>query len=183
MIYSPAFFNSPCALAEERAIFAEEKLRSIFIFPLLYNITFADLPEYTQQQIENRIYNEITTETGCIAPINQIVTKILLDNLGCIALEPTPCISHNTLSLSSDQYITTVLEEYLNISADNFNARISMLFCIYLYVRKNYSTVHIPEHLSRTIEYLTHYTRLDIPLNHKELIIAELTILSILQLL
>lgn len=180
MIYSKGFFESPCALEEEQAIFAEEKLRPLPIFPLLYNITFSELPATTQARLENRIYANITDDSGCLAAVNQIVTKILLDEMGISQHEMTPSITSATAVYAQDPYISLVLEEYRKIRSDNFNARISMLFCLYLYIKKAYPVPSVPEHLSRTIEYLAHYTNLDIPYNHKELIIAELVILRLL---
>lgn len=181
VIYSFNLFKSPCAINEESLIYAEAAKRNITIFPLLYNIKFSELPIETQRKLENLIYNEITDKSGSIASINQIVVKILLDEMGHNELEVTPHIDLSVITQLADNYVKALLSEYIKISQENFNARISFLFCIYKYIKQT-TSVSIPKHYCQTIEYLSHYTKLNIPYNHKELIIAELIIINLLKL-
>lgn len=182
IIYSNDFFNSPCAINEEKLIFEEENKRNIVIFPLLYNMKYSELPHDFQSKIENRIYNEITDKTGSIDSINQIIVKILLDKMGYDELTVTPQIDLLILNNIKNDYLKDILYHYLQISKDNFNSRISFLFCIYKYIKYKDENRKIPEYLSQSMEYLSHYTTLNIPYNHKELIIAELVIINLLTL-
>lgn len=50
IVYSEAFFKSPCALNEEYRIFSQLEERDIVIFPLLYNIKFRELPIVAKKQ-------------------------------------------------------------------------------------------------------------------------------------
>ena len=183
IIYSKNLLNSPCAITEESLIYTEAKKRNISIFPLLYNISFNELPVEIQNRIENLIYNEVTETTECIASINQIVVKMLLDEMAYNELEVTPHINFSMIECLSDNYLRAILTEYLNLAKDNFNARICILYCVYKYIKENMPLINIPEHYCRTIEYLSHYTKLNIAYNHKELIIAELVIMNLLILL
>lgn len=183
IIYSKNLLNSPCAINEETLIYEESTKRKITIFPLLYNMKFCELPVDIQNRIENLIYNEITNHTGCIAPVNQIVVKMLLDEMGYDEFQFTPYICTSTVAEINDKYLKTILSEYLNLSKDNFNARISFLYCAYKYIEENNILKKIPIHYSQTITYLSHYTKLNIPYNHKELIIAELVLMNLLRLI
>lgn len=183
IIYSSNLLNSPCAVNEEELIYAEAAKRNIVIFPLLYNISFNELPFEIQNKIENLIYNEITDDTGCIEPINQIVVKILLDEMGYSEFDFTPSIDLSLLRKIDDIYLKAILQEYLNIAKENFNARISFLYCAYKYIETNNVLEDIPIHYSQTINYLSHYTKLNVPYNHKELIIAELIIINLIYLI
>ena len=180
IIYSNDFFNSPCAINEEKLIFEEENKRNIVIFPLLYNMKYSELPHDYQSKIENRIYNEITDKTGSIDSINQIIVKILLDKMGYDEFTVTPQIDLLILNNIKNDYLKDILYHYLQISKDNFNSRISFLFCIYKYIKYKDKNRKMPEYLSQPMEYLSHYTTLNIPYNHKELIIAELVIINLL---
>lgn len=183
IIYSKNLLNSPCAVNEEALIHAEATKRNVTIFPLLYNIKFNELPFETQDKIENLIYNEITDDTGCIEPVNQMVVKILLDEMGYSEFDFTPSIDSFLLKKIDDVFMKSILLEYLSISKENFNARISILFCVYKYITTNNVLENIPIHYSQTINYLSHYTKLNIPYNHKELIIAELVIINLINLI
>ena len=183
IIYSNNLLNSPCAINEESLIFAETSKRDITIFPLLYNLKFVELPYEIQNRIENLIYNEITDATGCIDAVNQIIVKSLLDEMGYNEFDLTPSINYSLTQKTNDAFLNSILLEYLNIAKENFNARISFLYCIYKYIETNNVLKYIPIHYSRTITYLSHYTKLNIPYNHKELIIAELIIINLLTLI
>ena len=150
---------------------------------MLYNLKFNELPYDIQNRIENLIYNEITDATGCIEPVNQIVSKILLNEMGYNQFDLTPSIDYSLTPKINDAFLKSILLEYLNIAKENFNARISFLYCIYKYIETNNVLENIPIHYSRTITYLSHYTKLNIPYNHKELIIAELIIINLIMLI
>lgn len=183
IIYSNNLLNSPCAVIEETLIYAEAEKRDITIFPLLYNLKFSELPCEIQDKVENLIYNEITDDTGCIESVNQMIVKILLDEMDYSEFDSTPSIDSLMVKKIDDNFLKTIFLEYLSISTENFNARISILYCAYKYIEMSNVLENIPVHYSRTINYLSHYTKLNIPYNHKELIIAELVILNLINLI
>lgn len=180
IIYSESFFESPCALNEENRIFSQLKERDIVIFPLLYNIKFRELPIVYQNKLENLIYNEIDDISGCINSINQIVTKYLIDKLSIPSTAKTPTLYDYDASGINDLYIQELMRDYINIALDNFNARIALLACIFKYIENKTEISEEYRFLSQTMRYLLKFTNFNIEYNHKELIIAELCILNLI---
>lgn len=180
IIYSDNLFKSPCAMEEEKRIFDELNRRSITIFPLLYNIKFSELPISYQNKLENYIYNEIDDEKGTLSSINQVITKILVDKINKTPYDITPSLLNYDMSNLSNNYIKQLIDTYNNISKDNFNARIAMLYCIYQYITFHYVVKQEINYVYKSIEYLFTFTKLNIEYNHKELIIAELSIIILL---
>lgn len=181
IIYSKNLLNSPCALEEEKIIFEQSIERDIVIFPLLYNIKFSELPLEYQNKLENLIYNEINDQTGTLNSINQVITKILIDKLNHSPFEITPSLDTINLVNIADSYLHGLLSYYRNIDKGNFNARISLLFCVEQYVKTTYIVDSKNKYLYTILEYLFKFTNLNIEYNHKELIIAELSIILLLQ--
>lgn len=177
IIYSYDFFRSPCAINEEKLIFLESNKRSITIFPILYNIAFDELPNKQKNLIENIIYNEVSDKSGCISTINQIISKVFIDKLGYSSLDKTPEIRIEYIDKTNDQFIKNILSTYFQISSSNFDARITMLFCLYEYMKNQYTICKYPDYIIKTMNYLFLTTKLHIPLNHKEIINAELVLL------
>lgn len=180
ILYSNNLFKSPCAIKEEKRIFNELNTRNITIFPLLYNIKFTELPISYQNKLENYIYNEVDDTKGTLSSINQIVTKILIDKINKTMYDKTPTLSNYSKKNLSDDYIKQLLDTYNHISDENFNARITMLFAIYYYIKCNYGIDQKINYVYKIIEYLFAFTKLNIEHNHKELIIAELSMIILL---
>lgn len=180
IIYSDNLFRSPCAMEEEKRIFDELNRRSITIFPLLYNIKFTDLPITYQTKLDKYIYNEIDDTKGTLSSINQIITKILIDKINKTTYDKTPNLTDYKIKSLTDDYIIQLIDLYNHIAKDNFNSRITMLYCIYYYIKSNYQIKPEISYVYQTIEYLITFTKLNIKYNHKELIIAELSIIILL---
>lgn len=181
IIYSENLFKSPCAVEEEKRIFNELKLRQIIIFPLLYNLKFSELPIEYQRKLENYIYNEINDNTGTLNSINQVVTKVLIDKITTSSFEETPTLAKYNAKNIKDFYVQHLLEVYNHISKDNFNSRITLLFSLYYYIKYKYEINAEICYVCDIIEYLFKFTILNIEYNHKEIIIAELSIVLLLK--
>lgn len=181
IIYSKGLFNSPCAIEEERLIFEQAQNREIAIFPLLYNIKFNELPSIYQEKLENLIYNEIDDSTGTINSINQVVTKVLIDKINHSYLDLTPSIEVMNSNDIKDLFLSKIINSYKNIDKSNFNARISVLFCIANYIDLTYEISEENKYLISILKYLFNFTNLNVIYNHKELIIAELSLLLLLK--
>ncbi len=180
IIYSESFFKSPCALNEEARIFAQLKERDVVIFPLLYNIKFRELPYEYQDKLENLIYNEIDDTSGCINSVNQIITKYLIGKLNIPSTAATPTLYDYDASGINDLYIQELMRDYNYIAPDNFNARMALLACLFKYIEGKIEVSEENRFMSRTMRYLLKFTNFNIEYNHKELIIAELCILNII---
>ena len=181
VIYSKNFFDSPCAIKEEKLIFDELKYRNIQVFPLLYNIKFSQLPLTYQSKLENLIYNEIDDSSGTISSINQIVTKLLIDKINPSTFDLTPSLDQINIENSKDAYLNEILSMYKQLDKKNFNARISIMYCIAKYIDLNYDTKECEKYLFKILYYLFNYTYLSVEFNHKEIIISELALMLILK--
>lgn len=180
IIYSPHFFNSPCAVNEERLIFERQSHNDINIFPILFNITIEDLPGEYGSKVSELIYNEITDATGSLNTINQVVCRILLNDYGVSTNSVTPAIATLDHYQYSDTYISCLINKYKKVDPENFNARAALILALFKYITINYEC-NIPKHYSSIVEYLTDYTNFSIRFNHKELTILELIVLICLQ--
>ncbi len=181
IIYSDNLFKSPCAIKEEKIIFEQSLERDIVIFPLLYNITFSELPVEYRNKLENLIYNEINDSTGSLNSINQIVTKILIDQINPSPFDATPELESISMTDITDPYLCKIISYYMNINKENFNARIALIFCMVKYIQLKYIINNESKYLCTILEYLFKFTDLNIKYNHKELIIAELSLILLIK--
>ncbi len=151
VIYSKNFFESPCAIEEEKFIFNELHERNIQVFPLLYNIKFSQMPRAYQNKLENLIYNEIDDSTGTIASINQIVAKILIDKISLSMFDLTPSLDQVNIDIETDAYLNETLSTYKQLDKKNFYARINIMYCITKYIDLNYDTKECDKYLFKFI--------------------------------
>ena len=107
------------------------------------------------------------------------MTKILIDKINNTSFDLTPSLSTYNSSCVSDKYIVNLLNTYNELANENFNARIAILFCLNEYIRVHDLATE-KTFVFKIIEYLFSFSKLNIPYNHKELIIAELSIIIIL---
>ena len=142
---------------------------------------FEELPKIYQNKLENLIYNEIDDATGSINSINQIITKILIDKITNSPYDLTPTIKSMNMDNIQDLYLSRILSNYRQIDEENFNARISILFCLTKYIETNYIIDNENRYLIAILNYLFKFTNLNIMYNHKELIIAELSLLLLIK--
>lgn len=138
------------------------------VFPILYNVTADELPEkYTW--IKDIIYNELTPDTPSLPTCNQIVCKILKEEIN----------THNYIDLKNvnhtDLFIKKILNTYYNMDEKNLNSRITLLYCLYIYL-KNDDLNPLELSCSKILEQLFKYTKLNLEISFKEMIIAELSL-------
>lgn len=183
IIYSKDLFKSPCAIEEEKIIFEQYLKNDAVIFPLIYNMRFEELPLEYRNKLENLIYNEITDSTGTLNSINQIITKILIDKINSSTFDITPTLENIDTNQIVDDYLCELISCYKNISKENFNARISLMFCIIKYIKTKYKIDDENIYLYSITEYLCKFTNLNIEYNHKELIIAELSLILLFRII
>lgn len=139
------------------------------------------MPKIYQSKLENLIYNEIDDAIGSINSINQVITKILIDKINDSSFDLTPTIKSTDIENINDLYLSRILYNYCQIDEENFNARISTLFCLAKYIEINYIIDDENKYLITILNYLFKFTNLNIIYNHKELIIAELSLLLLIK--
>lgn len=171
LIISPNFYDCECGNMELEVIKILHEYKQIHIFPVLYNVTAKDLPEeYTW--IKDIIYNELMANTPSLPTCNHIVCKILKEEIN----------NHNYIELKklkhTDKFIDKLLDTYYNIDEQNLNSKITLLYCLYIYI-KNGNLNSLESSCSKILEQLFKHTKLNLEISFKEMIIAEyaLTIL------
>lgn len=80
-----------------------------------------------------------------------------------------------------DPFIISILRLYSTIDEDNFNAKFTLLYIIYLFV--DTKKVEIPIICKRILERMCTLNQLNIQMPHKELLTVENIIIIILNLL
>lgn len=171
VIISPSMFQCKCGNDELDEIHRRYQNNTIHIFPIFYEIKASDLPNQ-YKWLTDLIYNELNKTTGSLTACKQIVYQIVKDDLNTCKIKQL-----QKFKKTSDYYIYNALDTYLKTDEDNFNARFTILYMLYVYlVSKN---INISEMYIGIMERLCQISQLNISFPHKEMLIAE-DILTIL---
>ncbi len=174
MIYSQGFTKCKSFLEEEKRILQLFSTNSINIFPIFYEIDFSHLPNKQQELFENIIYNEIKVNDGqLLLTINQIIVRILKGRLG-----KSSALLSDYLNRIKDDYLLELLKAYIEVDKVNFNSRISLLYAMHKYIEYSCKS----EYNFEIINYLNKFTKLNIGYNFKEIEIAELSLINLINL-
>ncbi|MBN7774630.1 toll/interleukin-1 receptor domain-containing protein [Clostridium aminobutyricum] len=173
VIISKYFQESPGAI-EELEVIKERYLKGlIHIFPIFYNIKASELSsEY--QWLCDMIYNEINDTSGTLLACNQIICKCYKDIIyknQYPSLEVYKTVLSGYPAATAATYINRLLELYSSVSTSNFNSKMSILFCLILYL--NGSLKDDISSLYKSAQYLFNTTKLDLPYNFKEIRLLE----------
>ena len=165
-VLSPNFYNCECGQMELSVIKRKYINGEIHIFPILYNVTANELPPQ-YQWVKDIIYNELKPSTPSLPTCNQIVCKILKDEIS-----EKKYVDFSKLSVG-DEYIQSLLNTYFRIDEQNFNSKIAILYCIYEYIKTKFPTYIINSYYSGILNQLFKQTELNLTITFKEIIIAE----------
>lgn len=177
MIISKNFFNSNCAKEElDYAQLLYEKGK-IVLFPILYKIEANDLPkEYGW--IRKIIYNEVNEHSGSLFVSNQIIEKILHDKCNQCKWRSFSEYSHY-INNHEHYYLSNIIETYLQLDIQNYSARISILYAIYLYLKSQWQLTS-EKYVEQIIKRIFTFTKLNITLDHLSFSIFSLSVLLLL---
>lgn len=168
-ILSPNFYDCACGQMELAAIKDLYHKGAIHIFPILYNVTADNLPaEY--HWVKDLIYNELSEKTPSLPTCNQIVCKILKDEIKEKSYTELSKIN------SSDKFINNLVHTYFCLDERNINAKITTLYCIYTYLDSCGIDLDKMSRYVRILNQLFKQTKLNLTITFKELIIAEFAI-------
>ena len=165
VIISPNMYDCSCGNDELDVIHKRYIEHNIHVFPLFYNVKATELPE-KYFWLTNLIYNEINDVSGSLASCRQIVYKIVSD----MTTNHSKTSIKEYLSIE-DNYIRKMLNVYNHIDDSNHNAKFSILYALYLYMKS--IGVTVDKMCSDTAEIIFKETDLNIPYPHKELLIME----------
>lgn len=164
-IISHNTFSSNCA--KEELLYVREKFESgkIVFFPILYEMTADELPrEYFW--LQKIIYNETSKVSGTFYVVNQIIERMLLDIKNNFKYNNINSLSHK-LEQAGESYIAKLLETLDHIDLDNYNARMGILYAIYIFIYNTIKTIpEFPLFGQKVIERIFTLTRLNITIDH-----------------
>lgn len=167
VIFSSDFIHSPGAIEELEYIACKYRERKIHVFPIFYNIKSDLIPE-PFKWLCDLIYNELDETTGTLLTCNQIVSKIMMDQLQSQKYTSIDEFVQNSSGLPP--YLLKLLDTYQEILPINLNSRLTLLYSIFIYLQ---TKILVPSYLKKTVQYLFTITRLDLRYNFKETIIFE----------
>lgn len=167
VIFSTDFIHSPGAIEELTYIAHRYREGKIHVFPIFYNIK-ADFIPNPFRWLCDLIYNELDETTGTLLTCNQIVSKVMMDQLQ--NQEYTSIDEFIRDSSGLPPYIMKLLETYQEILPINLNSRLTLLYAVFTYLQ---TQIPIPTYLKKTVHYLFTITKLDLKYNFKETIIFE----------
>lgn len=180
LVFSENTEDCFCLNEEIDVIYNRLREGKINIFPILYNITFEELPQ-KYRWIKKLIYREITDKTGSAITVSSIVCRYLKD-MSTSFLHKDLC-DFIDINLKSDKngYIKELLKQYYAIDHHNLNSRLTILYSVYLFIKV--SAIYRPVVLTKPIEWLFSLTKLDLKIDFKELRIAENNITILLNVI
>lgn len=167
VIFSPSFPESPGAIEELDIIKKQYDKGQIHIFPIFYNISASSIPE-AYSWLCDMIYNELNESTGSLLTCNQMVNQFLSDELCNKTYKNLQEILF--LRKGIPEYVLKLLEDYYTIIPQNINSRLTILYCLFLYLHES---IDLPQYLTKSANYLFQTTKLNLNYNFKEIIIME----------
>lgn len=176
--------NSADFFKEEiKYIYNQYTKGEITIFPILYNTSINELNE-EYLWIKDLVYKEINDSSGTLLICNHIMSRILTDEVNTCQFRTLNKLTNYYSCQLQDDFITNCLKSYLKIDNHNYNARVCVLYCLCLYIKGKYNKIKIiPSHYWKLFERLFSYTKLDINIDQRELLLGELTIIILLNVI
>lgn len=165
VVFSPNTINSMGELEEIKIIKDRYDRKKIHVFPIFYNYDTDEIPN-EHSWLCKLIYNKLGNGTRSLPTCNQIVCKILDDFIkeNCYM-----GISDIKVNIDQSSYIYSLINIYGQTASSNLNTRISILYCLILYVKRY---VIVPN-ISKSAEYLFSAIKLNIKNDFKEILIME----------
>lgn len=180
VIISKNSIESTCVEEEMVYLKRQYKLKGITIFPIFYNLSSKEIPP-KYQWLTKLVYKELNDKSGTLLTCNHIITKILSDELNECKYQTLNELLVYIQSNNLDQFIIKILQAYLEISGENHNARISILYSIYSYLSTTAPVIDIfPQHYWKGFERIFSYTKLNLETDLRETLILEIQIIILL---
>ncbi len=174
IIMSKNAIESKCVAEEMEYLKEQYDMGAITLFPIFYNISSKKLP-VQYKWLTKLVYKSLDEKSGTLLTCNHIITKILSDELKTCKYKTLHellifCENHN-----KDKFITNMLRTYLEISGENHNARISILYsiCVYLSTTVKISEM-FPQYYWKGFNRIFSYTKLNLDTDLRETLILEI---------
>lgn len=160
-------------MEELSIIEARYQQKNVIVFPVLYEIAPDMLPQKLTW-VKQIIFKEANRQSGTREICNHIACKLTEDLLSiCEQKTIHDCINTNSVVVPS--VISKMLSCYQEISQENFDSRVTMLFSCYL-VMKNMLVsrdADIPKIIDCVFTRLFAETKLHLSIDYRELWLLE----------
>ncbi len=118
--------------------------------------------------LNDLIYNYVDEGSGTLKACNQIVCKYYSD---IVNIENIPELNFFIKKNDIPKVISKMIKTYYLVDSANLNTRITIIYSIFIFID---NIIELPNNIQRSIKYLFSNTQLNIPLNDREIQIAEL---------
>lgn len=181
LVFSENTESCVCLNEEIDVVYKKYRDGSMRVFPILYNITYDQLPP-KYSWVDEIIYREVTDKSGTGLTVSSIVCRYLTDIANEQQYNDLKSFVFLSLNFDANQYIQELLSQYYSIDHNNLNARLTILYCLYSFLKLKIPVVQtIP--IIKSIEWLFELTKLNLDIDFKELRIAEKALLILLNTL
>lgn len=174
VVMSKNAIKSTCVAEEMEYLKKQYETGMITIFPIFYKVLPKELPkEY--QWLTELVYKELDEKSGTLLTCNHIITKILSDELKLCRYQTLQELLFFLEADIPNEFVTSLLKAYLEISGENHNARISILYSICTYLSTNRKNVDVfPQYYWKGFERIFGYTKLNLTIDLRETLILEI---------
>ncbi|GHT89011.1 hypothetical protein FACS189474_5230 [Bacteroidia bacterium] len=174
VVMSKNSIESTCVAEEMEYLKKQYDMGLITIFPIFYNILSAELPK-KYQWLTELVYKELDEKSGTLLTCNHIITKILSDELKSCKYQTLHELLNFLETHNQDKFIINMLRAYLEISGENHNARISILYSMCIYLSITMKTIDMfPQYYWKGFERIFSYTKLNLDTDLRETLILEI---------
>lgn len=152
----------------------------ITIFPIFYKISPSEIPD-KYQWLTKLVYKELDDKSGTLLTCNHIITRILSDELNQCRYKTLNELVVFLEEQNSDNFIQNIIKAYLEISGENHNARIAMIYSMYVYISNVDDKINMfPQYYWKGFNRIFSYTKLNLLSDLRETLILELLIMILL---
>ncbi len=174
VIMSENAIESMCVAEEMEYLKKQYNLGLITIFPIFYNILPAKFP-VKYKWLTKLVYKELNEKSGTLLTCNHIINKILYDELKDCKFQTLNELLNALEEQNQDKFITNILRIYLEVSGENHNARISILYSIFIYLSIDIKRNDMfPQHYWKGFDRIFSYTKLNLDTDLRETLILEI---------
>ena len=174
VVMSKNSIESTCVAEEMEYLKKQYDIGLITIFPVFYKILPTELPN-SYQWLTDLVYKELDEKSGTLLTCNHIITKILNDELKKCKYQTLHELLNFLETHNQDKFITNMLRAYLEISGENHNARISILYSICTYLSVTMKDIEMfPQYYWKGFERIFSYTKLNLETDLRETLILEI---------
>ena len=166
IILSPNSISSIYANEEIDLIYERYQNDLTYVFPVFYNINAQEIPP-KYDWMKKLVYKELSISTDSRGLCNHVICKYLEDKTKML-----PYRSLEELEGKSDEFINSLIHNYLQVDGENYNARIALLFSAIQYIKTRHKS-KLPPYCSKGSTYLFNETKLSLPMDQRETIIFE----------